>query len=499
MIFTKSSRKPIEKVSSDSDSLSFDLYSNLTYMAALSVGVPSRDVMLAKAITQNFVTGVFFRQVYLLSKRAGFEYARAFRLVSRKAHAESIKNLLLRFAGAINSGVEESEFLLEEAHVESEQYNSSYLRSLETLSKWADAYAALMVSVTLVVVVAMVSVMLSPLGNAFLMVLTVSQFFVTAFGVYIVFRVAPTEETTYQSGRGPKHRRIAKRLFLICGPIGLFGGLFLSYSFGIGALMLVFGLGLMPAGIYGFIDHQRVSKIDKEVASFVRAMGNITASLGSSFAAAMGKLDRRSLRNLEPLIRRLQIRLDRGLDANKSWEAFRDEAGSELLNRSTRMFVDGVNLGGAPDKVGSIAAKYAMDTSLLRERRTVSAAPFAFLTFPLHFAMTALMVFILEILFTFNDQITLALLDVTEQGANSGLTSLPALPVFQEQNLAPLAALTLAALIAMTVANSLAPKFAIGGHAVFSTLFASICFILTGLNMLIIPKIASGILLSGTS
>jgi|TARA_B110000263_G_C15022361_1_gene380140 hypothetical protein len=34
-----------------------------------------------------------------------------------------------------------------------EEYNSNYLRSLETLTKWADAYAALLVSVTLVVVV----------------------------------------------------------------------------------------------------------------------------------------------------------------------------------------------------------------------------------------------------------------------------------------------------------------------------------------------------------
>ena len=69
----------------------------------------------------------------------GFEYSRAFRLVAKKAKAENITNLLLRFVGVINSGVSEVDFLLEEAKVEAEAYNSTYLWSIETLSKWADA------------------------------------------------------------------------------------------------------------------------------------------------------------------------------------------------------------------------------------------------------------------------------------------------------------------------------------------------------------------------
>ena len=146
MISTKKKASHSTKdVSSDNAAISFDLYSNLTYMAAVSVGEPSRDLIMAKVVEQGFKTGVFFRQVYLMTKRMGFEYSRAFRLVARKAKAENIKNLLLRFAGAINSGVSEVDFLLEEAKVEAEAYNSTYLRSIETLSKWADAYAALLV------------------------------------------------------------------------------------------------------------------------------------------------------------------------------------------------------------------------------------------------------------------------------------------------------------------------------------------------------------------
>ena len=88
----KAKRKRPQDVSSDNGAISFDLYSNLTYMAAVSVGGSTRDLIMAKTLEQGFVTGVFFRQVYVMAKRMGFDYSRAFRLVSRKAGAESVKN-----------------------------------------------------------------------------------------------------------------------------------------------------------------------------------------------------------------------------------------------------------------------------------------------------------------------------------------------------------------------------------------------------------------------
>ena len=175
MTSTKSSRKRTAKVSSDDSVVSFDLLSNLTYMAALATGGSSRDLIFEKAMEQDFKTGIYFRQVYMLSKRMGIEYVRAFRMVARKVGAESVKNLLLRFGGAIMAGVSEAAFLAEEARVEREQYVNSYYRNLETLTKWGDAYAALLVSVSLVVVVAMISSMISKLGGGFVAMLTFSM------------------------------------------------------------------------------------------------------------------------------------------------------------------------------------------------------------------------------------------------------------------------------------------------------------------------------------
>ena len=162
------------------------------------------------------------------------------------------------------------------------------------------------------------------------------------------------------------------------------------------------------------------------------------------------------------------------------------------------MFVDGVSLGGPPDRVGTIAAEYSMDSALMRSRRSVAAAPFAFLVIPLHFAMTGLMVFVLEIMRAFNDRISEASAQLQAQSGGSGLSLLPSLPVFQAHDITMLSVLTIVALISMTLSNSLAPKFAMGGHPIVAALFGGITCVMTGFNMLVIPPIASSIMLPTT-
>ena len=149
----KSSPKRIEKVSSDSVAVGFDLMSNLMYMAVLSMGGLPRDQILEQCGRQRFKTAVFFEYVHLLGKRFGLEYTHAFQLVAQKARARSVKSLLLRFAASISSGESESQFVRQEARIEAERYANVYDRSIESLKKWTDAYAAVLFSVVLVMVV----------------------------------------------------------------------------------------------------------------------------------------------------------------------------------------------------------------------------------------------------------------------------------------------------------------------------------------------------------
>ena len=135
-----------------------------------------------------------------------------------------------------------------------------------------------------------------------------------------------------------------------------------------------------------------------------------------------------------------------------------------------------------------------MDASLMRSRRAVSAMPFAFLTIPLHFAMTGLMVFVLEIMVAFNTRITMALDEMESISGGTGIDSVASLPFFQEHDMGMLTVMTTIALVSMTISNALAPKFAMGGHALNAAFFGGITCMMTGFNLYVIPKVAGGLL-----
>ena len=489
-----SSPKPIKKVSSDNSSLSFDLLTNLTYMAALSLGETSRDVVFQRVMAQPFKTAIYFKQVFLLTKRLGFEYSTSFALVSQKAGAPIVKSFLLRYAGAISSGESEGEFLAQEASVERELYASTYERAVETLQKWGDAYAALLVSVTLIVVVALISTMLTPFGDAFILMLTGASFMITGVGVYIIYRSAPQEKTSYKGLKGPWERRRAVQLCKIMFPFGLLAGGYLTYTSGLGMGLLALGLSLIPIGFYAYKDDAKVSKIDQELPNFIRALGNVSGALGATLSVAMSKIDRRAMgATLEPHITRLQIRLQSQIAPEVCWESFKDEVGSELVSRTSSMFVDGTSLGGAPERVGEISAKYALTIAMLRGKRQVAALPFAYLVVPLHGAMTALLIFVLEIMRSFNERLIVATRDLSAS-SSEGLSKIPDLPVFQPSERGLVGTLVIIMVLVLTVANSFSPKFATGGHPLNVAFYGSIMCILTGLNLILIPPVAAGLL-----
>jgi flagellar protein FlaJ len=300
---------------------------------------------------------------------------------------------------------------------------------------------------------------------------------------------------TFQNRKGPKERQWAKRFMYTVVPLGGLFALLLGFLYGFHLLLIVLGISLLPTGVMAWLDNGKVNKRDQELAPFLRSLGNVTASMGTTIGASMEKIDRRSLGTLEPTIRRLQTRLRKQISPDKSWDAFRDEAGSELISRGTRMFVDGVTLGGPPERVGAIAAEFAMDAALMRSRRLVSSAPFAFLVIPLHFAMTGLMVFVLEIMKAFNTRISVAADTLESQADGSGLAMLPSLPVFQQHDMGMLSVLTMVSLVSMTISNALTPKFALGGHSTITALFGGITLIMTGFNLFIIPPVAGQVLL----
>ena len=182
---------------------------------------------------------------------------------------------------------------------------------------------------------------------------------------------------------------------------------------------------------------------------------------------------------------------------NSPWTSARtkfiDETGSELVNRSTRMFVHGTTMGGSPERVGRISSDFALNISLLRSQRRVRALPFAYLTIPLHGAMTGLLIFVLQIMLSFNERIFSATAELEAQSPGA-IGKIPNLPAFQPKDMDQIIWLTLLAVIILTITNSLSPHFATGGHSLKLAFYGSIMCIISGVNLMIIPSIAGSLL-----
>ena len=218
---TLSSNRRIERVSSDNLVVAYDLVSHLVYMSVLSLGGLPRENILEKCGQMRLKTAVFFEYIFLMAKRMGVEYTQAFQMVAQKAKASNVKSLLLRFSASISSGESESGFVTQEAKNEIERYTHEYERNVENLRKWTDAYAAMMFSVILIMVVSLVSTMIGFFNEAVVLGMAATVMLLMAVAVYIILRVAPVEETTYETSYAlPRERRLARRLLVVVTPVG---------------------------------------------------------------------------------------------------------------------------------------------------------------------------------------------------------------------------------------------------------------------------------------
>ena len=144
--------------------LEFDLFAQLSYMSALSTAGVSRGDLFAYAAKLPYSTSVYFKKISVAAKKLNIDYAEACRIEAERTSAPDVRSLLLRLAGSLTAGEDETEFLRREAQVIGETYGNRYSREVESLKKWTDAYVALIVAASLIVIVAVISMMVYPVG-----------------------------------------------------------------------------------------------------------------------------------------------------------------------------------------------------------------------------------------------------------------------------------------------------------------------------------------------
>jgi len=491
----RSSESAEKAVKTDERELKYDLFTQISYMASLATAKVSRDVLFTRAASLNLSSTPYFKEINTLVERLSYDYASACRAVSERVKDHEVSTLLKRMAGSLNSGEDEAEFLTREAAVLAELYVAEYERDVESLRKWTDAYSALIVSAGLIVVVSIISLMIYSLGTGMVVSTVGITITICAGGAWVIYATVPREGFTRAAGLSSAQQRRAVLLFRTVVPAGaLIGAITWFLGMGIGMAFIIVGLSLLPVGWVMFMDARRLARQDDDIANTVRLLGGVTSAVGTTVQDAMSKIDRRSLASLEHDVRRLEIRMNAGISADACWKRFVKETGSELIERTVRIFWDALTLGGEAGQTGKNAAFFASRISIIREKRGLVAGMFGYLVWPMHASMVGLMIFIVTIMDLFANSLSNAAPVV--EGGKDGVPAAAAMAGFNSfagVDFDLLRLLIMAVVVALTVANSIAPYVAAGGHRLRLALNMGVNMIITGVMVTYLPRIAQSI------
>lgn len=481
-----------------------DLLFLLTYMTSLSTAHLSRDQIFTMASDTKYSPSKYFRMVRDLAQKWHYDYATACELVAEKIKAERIKKMFNRLANAISAGEPDREFLEREWKAFKTIRKDEYDRSLESLRKWSDAYTSLLVSASLISVVVLLSVVIYSIGDPAetLYASAFGNFLICLFGVIMIFKAVPKDKKVHDYHIKSKEQTLAGKLSILLIPLGFM--LFISLAlvpilFGnheiVGLGFVAFALATLPIGILAKIDDKKISRRDEAFTSFIRSLGAIKGGAGVSIAEAIRRIDQKNLGELKNLALELQRRLSLGLDPKLSWERFIGESGSYLIEKLTPIFNDAVELGGDANLVGEIVSSSNLEMVLLRLKRDLISSGFVNLIIPLHIAMVSLMLFISQILSIFTEY--LGSLFSSQIGSSSGevFKNVPTqglnLGIFGGVPLELLAEYTFFTILSITIANVLVSNIVKGGGKYLYMYYASILFLLSGILILVVPKVVS--------
>lgn len=492
----KSLLKPRARGSSDqqvSEDFHYDLLTQLTYMSAIAASGAGREMLFRYASELPLASSWYFRRIYLYVHTMNCDYTEACRLVAMTVKQEEVRQLLLRLSGALGSGEQEADFLRREVEVWGETFQNRYERDLESLKKWADAYAALTVSATIVVVVTAVSMMVYSLGSWLAFMLTSFAVGVTVLGSWVLNRGAPKDVITIPNLWSSGSRRARRSIVLLFVTLAFAATTFLWPTLGAGWAMLGAALFLLPVGVMAYREDRGISRKDSDVAAMLRAIGAVSSAIRTTIAEALDRMDLRSMGALAPEARRLSARLHNGLNPSHCWQRLGQETGSDLIRRSIIIFWDGIRLGGEPEQVGSAASSFSMRLALLRAKRRLVANSFIMLLYPQHLTLTLLLAFITETMKTFGGVLTRMQQDVPSgtpgAAAATGLS-------FASMDSSFLSWVSLIVILALTLSDAFAAHSSEGGHPAKYLFYLAGMLLLSGISLVVAPRVV-GSLLSG--
>jgi archaeal flagellar protein FlaJ len=472
----------------DKSAFSFDMMYQLSCMSVIAAAGVPRKMIFEYAAKLPCSAAAYFKKVDTVCEKLKYDYAKGCRMVGETTKEIKMRELLLRFSSSLLSGEPESEFLIREAKAHAEEYDNEYGRKIEALKLWTDAFVSLVLSAVLVIIMGIVSTMIWEVQSAFLFGLMVISAGTTAIGVWLIHLMTPKESFILRN-TGSKEQKLAAAIFKICLPAAMVSMcLIMVVADNLGWAFLAVALFTFPLGYIMHKDDTKITKRDAEIGTFLASLGGIAGAIGTTVKEALGRIDLEAINFLRVEVKRLFVRLQSGINPKLCWSKFVEESGSELVNRSSGMFYDSIDVGGDPDSVGYHASLFANKIALLRAKRKAVAVPFRMLIIVMHTAVTSLLIFVAEVIAIFGNMVAEAQASIPDV---SGSVSVGAFTSFNIEGMAMLQSVVMPLVIIFTITNAMAPTLAEGGSWYKVFFHLGITAAISGFCLLLLPEMAA--------
>lgn len=483
-----------EPVKLNKEILDMDFFSQLSYMAAISTSGISRSGLFQYAAKLPYVSARYFKKADFVAKAFNHDYAEACRIVGEASKELEVKAVLLRFSGALASGEEIDKFLERESKVFGDSYGNNYEGRLEVLRKWTDAYIALIMTSAVVTVMAVVTMIIGSITLPMIVGLSSVTIMVTIAGVWLIYNQSPKETRVHSLPVRSKEQELTRnfaRILLPAGGVVVLALVIMKVN--LGYAMLAAAAFLLPLGVIALINDQKVNKKDTEIAGFLRSLGSVSQAIRATVSEGMGRLDFRSMGSLRDNAELLYTRLLAGINPNSCWRRFVGETGSEQVNRSVRIFWDGVMLGGEPERVGNEASNFAMKIAYLRSQRRLIANGLTWLALVMHAVLTIVVVFIDQTLETFSTLIKAVGPQSTDLSSVPGISNF-GIYAGGSMELSLLHFMVIIIVLVLTFANAFAIHATDGGHLYKLAFYLALTLALSGAALVLVPPVVNMLL-----
>jgi flagellar protein FlaJ len=484
----KTEKKQTGKWSPDLQALHLDLFCHLTYMAAISTSGISREGLFRYSSSLPLQSNHYFKKINVVAKAFNHDYAESCRIVGDSVKELDAKALLLRLGGALSSGEDISNFLEKEAEVASEKYCNRYEGCLESLKKWTDAYVALIMTSAIVVVMTVVTLIIGSGSAAFILGFGTLTVLITIAGVWLIYSSAPREDKTHSLPVRSRNMNMANFFFRFSMPLGIVLAIAsIIAHMPLGVSLLIASVLFLPLGFAAIMDDGKISKYEGDIGGFLRSLGGVAQATNITINEALGRLDFRSMVSLKESANLLYTRVQAGLEARLCWDRLVAETGSELVVRSTTIFLDSIAIGGEAERVGREASTFALKIALLRIKRSTVASGFLWLAGIMHIVLVSLVLFIFETMGQFGTLVQ----NILPGGADASVGGAPMFGIYSagSSQMSMLQFMVIGVIMVLTVANAIAVYATAGGHYYKIFFYLGITLGISGTVMLLVPKI----------